>query len=109
MYIPKYFKVTNVDEIWDFVQKNSFGTIITTKKEKPIATHLPFGLTKQGDDYFITGHMAYGNPQWRTFETCEDVLIMFQGQLDNSMLELLHFHTKKKRYKSAVPDRKSVV
>lgn len=79
MYIPKYFKVTNVDEIWEFVQKNSFGTIVTTKKEKPIATHLPFGLTKQGDDYFITGHMAYGNPQWRTFETCEDVLVMFQG------------------------------
>ncbi len=47
MYIPKYFKVTNVDEIWDFVQKNSFGTIVTTKKEKPIATHLPFGLTKK--------------------------------------------------------------
>ncbi|WP_422424771.1 FMN-binding negative transcriptional regulator [Bacillus sp. PSXD-155] len=79
MYIPKYFKVTNVDEIWDFVQKNSFGTIVTTKKEKPIATHLPLGLTKKGDDYFITGHMAYGNPQWRTFETCEDVLVMFQG------------------------------
>lgn len=79
MYIPKYFKVTNVDEIWDFVHKNSFGTIVTTKKEKPIATHLPFGLTKKGDDYFITGHMAYGNPQWRTFETCEDVLVMFQG------------------------------
>ncbi|MCW9134396.1 FMN-binding negative transcriptional regulator [Bacillus paramycoides] len=79
MYIPKYFKVTNVDEIWDFVHKNSFGTIVTTEKEKPIATHLPFGLTKKGDDYFITGHMAYGNPQWRTFETCEDVLVMFQG------------------------------
>lgn len=79
MYIPKYFKVTNVDEIWDFVQKNSFGTIVTTKKEKPIATHLPFRLAKKGDDYFITGHMAYGNPQWRTFETCEDVLVMFQG------------------------------
>lgn len=79
MYIPKYFKVTNVDEIWDFVQKNSFGTIVTTKKEKPIATHLSFGLTKKGDDYFITGHMAYGNPQWRTFETCEDVLVIFQG------------------------------
>ena len=23
--------------------------------------------------------MAYGNPQWRTFETCEDVLVIFQG------------------------------
>ena len=32
MYIPKYFKVTNVDEIWDFVQTNSFGTIVTTEQ-----------------------------------------------------------------------------
>lgn len=79
MYIPKYFKVTNVDEIWDFVQKNSFGTIVTTKQGKPIATHLPLGINKKGDDYYITGHLAYGNPQWRTFENCEDVLVMFQG------------------------------
>jgi len=79
MYIPKYFKVTNVDEIWDFVQKNSFGTIVTTQQGKPIATHLPLGINKKGDDYYITGHLAYGNPQWRTFETCEDVLVMFQG------------------------------
>lgn len=79
MYIPKYFKVTNVDEIWDFVQNNSFGTIVTTKQGKPVATHLPLGLNKKGDDYYITGHMAYGNTQWRTFETCEDVLVMFQG------------------------------
>lgn len=33
MYIPKCFKVTNVDEIWNFVQKNSFGTIITTEAD----------------------------------------------------------------------------
>jgi transcriptional regulator len=79
MYIPKYFKVTNVDEVLDFVQKNSFGTIVTTEQGKPIATHLPLGLNKKGDDYYITGHMAYGNPQWRTFATCEDVLVMFQG------------------------------
>ncbi|MBY0121645.1 FMN-binding negative transcriptional regulator [Bacillus sp. S/N-304-OC-R1] len=79
MYIPKYFKVTNIDEIRDFVQKNSFGTIVTTEQGKPIATHLPLGLKKQGDDTYITGHMAYGNPQWKTFETCENVLVMFQG------------------------------
>jgi transcriptional regulator len=79
MYIPKYFKVTNVDEIWDFVQKNSFGTMVTTQQGKPIATHLPMRLHKKGDDYYITGHLAYGNPQWRTFNTSEDVLVMFQG------------------------------
>jgi transcriptional regulator len=79
MYIPKYFKVTNVEEILDFVQKNSFGTMVSTEQGKPIATHLPLGFTKKGDEYYITGHLAYGNPQWRTFETCGDVLVMFQG------------------------------
>jgi transcriptional regulator len=79
MYIPKNFKITNVDEIWEFVTQNSFGTIITTEKGKPIATHLPLELNKKGDDYYITGHMAYGNPQWRTLATCGDVLVMYQG------------------------------
>ena len=46
MYIPKYFKVTDVDEIWDFIQKNSFGTIVTTEQGKPIATHLPLQLNE---------------------------------------------------------------
>ena len=62
MYIPKYFKVTNVDEIWDFVQKNSFGTIITTKKEKPIATHLPFGLTKKAMTILLPDIWLMGTP-----------------------------------------------
>lgn len=36
-------------------------------------------MIKEDDDYYITGHMAYGNPQWRTFEACDKVLVMFQG------------------------------
>ncbi|WP_353856208.1 FMN-binding negative transcriptional regulator [Bacillus sp. Bos-x628] len=79
MYIPKYFKGKNVDEILDFIQKNSFGTIVTTEQGRPIATHLPLQLIKEGDTYYITGHMAYGNPQRRTFKTNKEVLVMFQG------------------------------
>lgn len=79
MYTPKQFKVSDFEEIREFVQQNSFGTLVTTKKGKPIATHLPLQLIKEGEEFFITGHMAYGNPQWRTFEACEDVLVMFQG------------------------------
>lgn len=79
MYIPNYFKVDNIEEISSFVQKNSFGTVVTTEQGKPIATHLPMQLAKKGDDYFITGHLSYGNPQWKTFDTCDDVLVMFQG------------------------------
>lgn len=78
MYIPKYFKVSSVDEVWDFIQENSFGIIVTTEKGQPTATHLPMQLLKDGDVFYITGHMAYANPQWKTFEG-ENVLIIFQG------------------------------
>ncbi|SFJ28174.1 negative transcriptional regulator, PaiB family [Halobacillus dabanensis] len=78
MYIPKHFKVTDFDEIKDFIQKNSFGTIVSTEQGKPISTHLPLQLHKRGDDYFLTGHLAYANPQWKTFGE-DPVLIMFQG------------------------------
>lgn len=80
MYIPNYFRVSNVDDVWDFIQENSFGTIVTTEQGKPIATHLPLQLIKDGDAFYITGHMAYANPQWKTFEVeNENVLVLFQG------------------------------
>ena len=79
MYIPKFYKITDVEEIREFVQHNSFGTLVTTRKGRPIATHLPLQLVKDEEEYYITGHMAYGNPQWRTFESPDEVLVMFQG------------------------------
>lgn len=79
MFIPKYFKVTDMDEVKEFIQANSFGTIVTTKQGKPIATHLPMQLIKEDENYYITGHMAYGNQQWKTFDTSEGALVMFQG------------------------------
>lgn len=79
MYIPKYFQVTNIKEIIEFLEGNSFATIVSSKKGKPIASHLPIRLHKLGEDYYLTGHLAYGNPQWRTFETSDDVLAIFQG------------------------------
>lgn len=79
MFIPKFFKVTDFDEISDFIKRNSFGTIVTTKKGKPIATHIPLEFRKETEDHYIYGHMAYGNPQWRTFDSSENALIIYQG------------------------------
>ena len=77
MYVPKLFNVTDLDEIHAFIEANSFATLVTTEKGRPIATHLPLEIKKQGEDYYLTGHLAYGNRQWRTFET--EVLAIFQG------------------------------
>lgn len=79
MYIPMHYKVADINQIKEFIQRNSFGTIVTIEQEKPIATHIPLELRTHGNDYYITGHMAYANPQWKTFETNHNVLVMFQG------------------------------
>mgnify|MGYP001417875538 CR=1 FL=1 len=79
MYTPRHFKVTDMKEILNFVQENSFGTIVTTDEGKPIATHLPFILNKIDDDYYLSSHFAYGNLQWKTLEDNDQVLVIFQG------------------------------
>ncbi|GGC77641.1 protease synthase and sporulation protein PAI 2 [Thalassobacillus devorans] len=78
MYIPNHYELTDFVEIRDFIEKHSFGTLVTTDEGKPLATHLPLELDKRGDDYYLTGHLAYRNPQWQTLGD-NPVLVMFQG------------------------------
>lgn len=40
---------------------------------------MPLGLNKKGDDYYIIGHMAYGNNRLEIFGDHGDVLVVFQG------------------------------
>ncbi|WP_155591160.1 FMN-binding negative transcriptional regulator [Lysinibacillus cavernae] len=79
MYIPKYYKITDLDEIKEFMKENSFATIVSIRKGKPIASHIPVLLNKIQDDYYLTGHLAYGNPLWKTFEDVNDILVIFNG------------------------------
>lgn len=79
MYIPKYYKITDLEEITEFIRENSFATLVSIKKGKPIAVHIPVLLNKIEDDYYLTGHLAYGNPIWKTFEEVNDILVIFNG------------------------------
>lgn len=46
MYVPKYYKVSDLEEIKEFIQHNSFATIVSIRKGKPIAAHIPVLLKK---------------------------------------------------------------
>jgi transcriptional regulator len=78
MFIPKLFKVTDFEEIRGFVEEHSFGSVVTVHNGRPIATHLPFQFRRVGEDWVVTGHFAKANPQWRTLEK-QEVLVMIQG------------------------------
>lgn len=79
MYVPGHFKVKNENEVWEFIKEHSFGILVTTENGKPIATHLPFQLVKDEEDYYLSSHMALGNQQWKSFEQNEQVLVIFPG------------------------------
>ncbi len=80
MYIPKYFRNNKQQEIEAFISKNSFAVMITYDEQKPIATHLPLELeTAINGEKVLRGHIARGNPQWRSFENNHQVLAIFSG------------------------------
>ncbi|SDJ62651.1 FMN-binding negative transcriptional regulator [Salimicrobium halophilum] len=78
MYIPKQFEVTDMEEIKAFIQAYPFGTIVTTREGRQLATHVPLEMNEEKGSYYMTGHLAYANPQWKTFEG-QEALLIYQG------------------------------
>ena len=76
MYIPRHFKVTDDDEIFAFIEANSFGQIISSIENKLFASHIPFLLS--GDKQKLIGHLAKQNPQHSDMDK-QEVLVTLQG------------------------------
>ncbi len=71
--------MTNNEEIRSFIERFSFGTIVTTAAEAlPIATHLPFLMKQENDSLVLIAHFAKANPQWKQIENNGQVLVIFQ-------------------------------
>lgn len=83
MYIPKHFQVKDTDKLTAFIEKYSFGTLISQGPEEPFATHLPFLIEEvDGGTYYLYGHMARANPHWSYLvegKVKKNVLVIFQG------------------------------
>ena len=63
-------------EIVDFMKRFSFATLITSKNDLPIATHLPFVIKEENDKLFLYSHVAKQNEQWKHIEDSM-VLVIF--------------------------------
>jgi transcriptional regulator len=76
MYIPKSNLLTDQEEAVAFMERFSFGTIVTSKDNVPTATHLPFLVELKNDKIVITSHFAKANEQWKDIVACK-VLVIF--------------------------------
>ncbi len=63
------------------MQEHNFAALVTQQPDGvPLATHLPFILdTERGPYGTLFGHMARANQQWQSFDSTQEVLLIFQG------------------------------
>lgn len=77
MYLPQHFAVTEPEVLFDLMRRFSFATLVSIHEGKPFATHLPFVVYPERN--LLVSHLARANPQWTSFATKEEVLVIFQG------------------------------
>lgn len=80
MYIPKAFREDDLETVYALMRNYNFATLITTQNGVPLASHLPFLLdTERGPHGTLMAHMARPNPQWQSFDSTQEALVIFQG------------------------------
>jgi len=79
MYIPELYKNENQDEIQNFIRQNGFGILVNQTNGKLWATHIPLLLEDKNGKQVLTGHVSRENPQADSFNTNDEVLVIFQG------------------------------
>jgi transcriptional regulator len=79
MYIPKLYREEDRDVILNFLQQNNFPALVSNAEGRLLASHLPVEVVETDDGGLtIYGHMSRANPQWKSFDG-QEVLLIFQG------------------------------
>ena len=79
MYIPPFFANKDINELHNFMERNSFATLVTRNADgRLVASHIPLLLVRAGSvNGHLLGHVARGNDQWR--DAVGDALAIFTG------------------------------
>lgn len=76
MYIPSYFRINNSEQLVQFIDNNSFATLISMNNDGLCASHLPLQLDEKYE--YLYGHFARANEQWKSIAG-QEVLVVFHG------------------------------
>lgn len=75
MYIPKINQETDEKSILEFMNRFPFAIIINAEDNIPLATHLPFLISKRENKIILTSHFAKANNQWAQINQQKSLII----------------------------------
>jgi transcriptional regulator len=80
LYMPSHFRVDDRAALFELMERNAFGTLVTSGAAGLHVSHIPF-LPEQDatGPVRLLGHVARANPQWEALEQADHVLAIFQG------------------------------
>lgn len=76
MYTPKINKLADINEILDFINRFSFGMLISRGGDRIIGTHIPILANNDPAQLKLHAHIALANNQWKDIEG-QEVLVIF--------------------------------
>jgi len=80
MYIPRYYKIENKEEVRALIDKYGFAVLVSQFEGRPWATHIPLVLGKdENGGEILFGHISKANNQWKEFHKDEEILAIFSG------------------------------
>lgn len=82
MYTPKHFDETNLETMFQLIQRYPLGALITLDQDGINANHLPFEImapTKEAAFGTLRAHVARANSVWKNSDLPHDTLVIFQG------------------------------
>ncbi|PRD56796.1 FMN-binding negative transcriptional regulator [Sphingobacterium gobiense] len=76
MYVPKSNRLEETAEILAFIDRFSFGILISRDSSRIIGTHIPILSNNDPDQLKLHTHIAIANSQWKEIEG-QEVLVIF--------------------------------
>lgn len=79
MYVPPAFAQSDLPTLHSFIERHSFGLLVSPLGRSPFGSHLPFLLRRDaGPHGTLVGHMARANPHWQGLAG-QTALVVFAG------------------------------
>lgn len=80
MYVPKHFEERDTEVLQALMRSHPLGAWVTVVDDDLTVNHIPFFLdSTRGPHGTLVGHVARGNPIWRSFSDEIPSLVIFQG------------------------------
>lgn len=79
MHTPKLYREEDRTRILEFIRQNEFVIVVCHDGQRPVASHLLVEVVEEGEKLYVNGHMSRANPMWRSFESSQEILVIFQG------------------------------